>query len=260
MARLLHHAKDMAKPLPELEIGVVASDFHFPFHSPKGWSIFLQTLDRLQPMYVVINGDFVDFYAISDHAKHPARLARFEEELQASRAGLREIERLLPNAKLIYIDGNHEDRLRRYLWSKAPELHRTITISNLLDLSRWTHIDYKKHWKLGKMHFTHDVGVAGRTAVTRALDTYQHCVITGHSHRFQLVVEGNALGESKLSASFGWLGDVDQIDYMHEARANKDWALGFGVFRHDPTTGVVYVQPVPIVNSRAMVDGLLVVA
>jgi len=238
-----------------LEFGLVASDCHRPFHCRKAWAIFTALVEQEKPKYIVLNGDYVDFYALSRHDKDPARIVQFEYELTVAREGLRELEQLAPQAKLIYIDGNHEDRLRRYLWTKAPELSASITTPGLLDLSRWTHVGYKKHWRLGKMHYTHDVGATGRQAVARALDTYQHCVTTGHSHRFQTIVEGNALGESKVSASYGHMCDVDQVDYMHEAKAKKDWAVGFGVFWHDTTSGVVYTQPIPIIHGKALFHG-----
>jgi hypothetical protein len=63
------------------------------------------------------------------------------------------------------------------------------------------------------------------------------------------ICEGNATGEYKLSAQFGWLGDVDQIDYMSEAKARKDWALGFGVGYIHKTTGIAYLTPVPIIAA-----------
>jgi hypothetical protein len=69
------------------------------------------------------------------------------------------------------------------------------------------------------------------------------------------VVEGNAVGEQKLSAQFGWLGDVTQVDYMHKAKALKNWALGFGVGYYDPSSGYSYLTPVPIVKYTCVVNG-----
>jgi len=61
------------------------------------------------------------------------------------------------------------------------------------------------------------------------------------------VVEGTALGnEPKVAASFGWLGDVERIDYMHRAKARAGWALGFGFGTYQPKTGFMYLTPVPI--------------
>ena len=118
------------------------------------------------------------------------------------------------------------------------------------------HVDHE-YTRIGKLFVTHDVGAAGKYAVYQTLATYEHSIVTGHTHRLAYIVEGNAIGEYKVATQFGWLGDVDQVDYLHRAKAKKDWALGFGVGRLDPATGYVYLSPVPIVNGTCVVEGRL---
>lgn len=141
------------------------------------------------------------------------------------------------------------DRLTRYLQDKAPALFGTVSIPTLFNLKErgWVYTPYKDHTKIGKLRLTHDVGTAGRYAVHKALDTYQHSIVTGHTHRLGYLVEGNAEGEHKLSASFGWLGDASKIDYMARCNVNKNWALGFGFGYTNHTTGIAYLSPVPII-------------
>jgi hypothetical protein len=69
------------------------------------------------------------------------------------------------------------------------------------------------------------------------------------------VVEGTALGEAKLSATFGWLGNREKVDYMQRGKVMKDSALGFGVGYVHPRSGCVYLTPVPIVNYTCVVEG-----
>jgi hypothetical protein len=158
-----------------------------------------------------------------------------------------------------YLEGNHEFRLVRFIEERAPELHGLLDIPSLLNLEErgWTWTPYRQDIKRGKVHFAHDVGYTGRYAPYRTLDAFQHSVATVHTHRMALIVEGNATGESKVSASLGWLGDVAQVEYMHQARAKKDWALGFGVGYEDSETGHTWITPVPIVDSRCVVNGKL---
>jgi hypothetical protein len=89
------------------------------------------------------------------------------------------------------------------------------------------------------------------------LALYQHTVVAGHTHRMQYVVQGSAVGECKLGATFGWLGDVDQVDYMCRAKARSDWALGFGAGYIDPSSGFLYLVPVPVVEKTVMFNGRL---
>lgn len=230
-----------------LEPVVIVPDTHRPFHNVKAWSLFLKVARAYKPRHLVCIGDFADFYAVSDHDKSKERVNRFEEELDDVSRGLDELDSLGASNKL-YVAGNHEDRLTRYLM-KHQELAGVVTIPKLLDLKRreWKYTPYKHHTRLGAVNFTHDVGVASRGAVFRSLDLYQHSIVTGHTHRMMYVVEGTALGDApKVAASFGWLGDVDQVDYMNLAKARASWALGFGVGQLDTTTGYIYLTPVPI--------------
>ncbi len=212
----------------------------------------------LRPKHIVIIGDFADFFAVSAHDKDPERANRFDEELDDVEKGLDELDALGAENK-IYISGNHESRLKRYLM-KSPELSgRRITTQALLHLNErgWHHVEYKEHIKIGAAHWTHDVGVAGRNAVFKALELYQTSCVSGHTHRMAYVVEGSAIGEQKLSATFGWLGDVEEVDYMNKATARKNWALGLGFGYLEPESGHVYLTPVPIVKNTCLVNGVL---
>jgi predicted phosphodiesterase len=242
-----------------LEPILVVSDAHHPYVDHKAWKLMLKVAKDLKPKHIVIIGDFVDMFSVSSHSKDPARAGQLVKEVAAGEAALDELDELKAKNK-IYLGGNHEDRLQRYLQDKAPELFGIVNIPKLLQLKRrgWRYIDYKHDTRLGKLWLTHDIGTAGRYAGYKALDTYQHSVITGHTHRLSYIVEGNATGEVKLSAQFGWLGDAQSVDYMSRVKVLKDWALGFGVGYLDPKTGLVYMQPIPIIGGySACVNGKL---
>jgi predicted phosphodiesterase len=234
-----------------LKSALILSDPHRPYHDERAWQLMLQVGRAIQPHHLIVNGDLADFYSVSSHSKSPKRTLLLADELQDVRKGLDELDALGAEDKR-FIAGNHEDRLTRYLQDKAPELFDIVDIPELFKLAErgWTYTSYKDDTKIGRVNVTHDVGAAGRNAVFRALDTYQHSVITGHTHRMQYIVEGNATGEYKLSASFGWLGDRTKIDYMHRAKVFKDWALGFGVGYVHADTGIAYLTPVPIIDVK----------
>jgi hypothetical protein len=204
----------------------------------------------LRPHIVTVIGDLADFYAVSAHSKNPERARNLEWEVEDVNKALDELDSLEASDKR-FIAGNHEDRLQRYLQDKAPELFGIVNIPKLFRLKErgWQYTAYKDDTKIGKLYATHDVGSAGRHATFSALDTYQHSVVTGHTHRLQYIVEGNAVGEFKLSAQFGWLGDRTKIDYLHRASVNKNWALGFGV-GYISDDGIAYMVPVPIIQVK----------
>lgn len=231
-------------------------DLHRPFHDTRAWDLVLKVGKYLHPEHIVIIGDFVDMFLVSSHSKDPDRKKDLQWEIDDGNQGLDELDALGASSK-VYIAGNHEHRLKRYLRDKAPELFGTISIPTLLNLKDrgWKYVEYGDDARIGKLNLTHDVGVAGRNSTFKAIDKYQHSVITGHSHRLQYVVEGNAVGEYKLAAQFGWLGDRSQIDYIHRVNVNTNWALGFGYGYIHKNTGIAYVTPVPIVKYSCVVNG-----
>lgn len=234
-------------------------DTHRPYHDKQAWQVFLKAARIFKPQMIICMGDFADFYSVSRHAKHPHRDRKLKWELADVRRGLDELDALGAKTK-VFLSGNHCHRLARFLEDKAPELFDVIDIPSLFELPQrgWTYVPYGKHFKLGKVFHTHDVGATGRYACHKALDYYKKGVVTGHVHRIGYVVEGNLAGDTQVSANFGWLGDRKAIDYAQEGKVERDSALGFGLGYHNPKTGFVYLVPVPIIKNTCVIEGQLV--
>jgi hypothetical protein len=234
-------------------------DVHCPYHDVTAVDLVIKVLTSYQPDTIVIGGDFADFYAVSSHSKDPERIAAtsFTSEVRQSRELLGRFAKLAKTR--IFIEGNHEDRYRRYLADVAPELSGIATVPELLHIEKlgFSFVPYKSHVKIGKLSLTHDCGNAGRTAHLNAMDTFQGSIIINHTHRMSYTVEGDANGQAHVGAMFGWLGDITKVDYMHRIKANRNWALGFGIGYHDLKTDYVYVQPIPLVNYTCVVEGKL---
>jgi len=243
----------------KLEKILFIPDCHVPYHDKDAFNLMLKVGKAFKPDHAIILGDFADFYGVSSHSKDPNRALKLKEEIDATKDALDQI--ISIGAKNnVFVSGNHEDRLERYLRDKAPELFNFISIPKILELKEkgFKYTPYKQAYKIGKLNITHDTGVAGRFAHYKALDTFQHNIIIGHTHRIGYAVEGDAQGQRHLGAMLGWLGDVNEIDYMHQVKARKEWSLGFGIGYLDPKTGVVYVNPVPIINGTVVIEGELI--
>ena len=115
---------------------LVISDLHVPFHDPHAIELMLRIARDVRPAVVVINGDFVDFYGISRFPVPPIRRFAFHDEIRAARSMLEFLRNKFDSwdAEVIYLSGNHEERLRSYLWNKAKELAEieSLQMSNLL--------------------------------------------------------------------------------------------------------------------------------
>ncbi len=234
----------------------ILPDTHAPFHSERAWKLAMKVMRAHKPHTLVHMGDLADFFSVSSHSKDPTRVNTLAEELTVVRELRAEMDSLGAKTK-IFIAGNHEDRLQRYLQDKAPELFGLVDADKLIELSvnGWKVVPYKQHTKLGKLHLVHDTGQGGKYTTTRALDTFQASVVIGHHHALQYVVMGDARGGHQVGAQFGWLGSFDDVDYMHKVKAKRNWAHACGVGWHNTQTGYVYLQPVPFVNGTANFNG-----
>lgn len=241
-----------------LEVGMIIPDCHVPNHDTRAFSLMLKVGAFLKPKHLVILGDFADAESLSAHPPTKPGEEDFSRELAEVNQALDHLDALGATNK-VYIEGNHEFRLQRYIMERAPGLFRMLGWRECLRLHErdWSWVPYRKSTNIGKVHFTHDTGTAGMNAHRVSAQTFGGSAVIGHTHRMSFEVRGRFEGTPYLAAMFGWLGDAEKAaSYMHEAKA-ADWVHGFGVFHLEPYSGVVHVQPVPIVNGKCVVHGRL---
>ena len=105
-------------------------DAHVPHHSTAAFQIAIRACKRFDPDILVVLGDFADFYSVSSHDKDPARTQLLSIEVRAVRSCLAQLEALDVKRK-IFLMGNHEYRLQRYLCTRAPELFDMVEVHKL---------------------------------------------------------------------------------------------------------------------------------
>lgn len=232
-------------------------DTHVPFEDPRAWSLMLTVARALRPEHIVILGDFADMWAVSAHDKSPSRRDSLDSEMAAVAERLDELDAVGARSR-VYCEGNHEDRLNRYITRAAPELFDFVAYPKIQRLQErgWTWVPYREHYKIGKVFVTHDLGEAGVYAHARARATMGGNVVIGHVHRMGVTYGSTAEGTGHVSAAFGWLGDASQARYLPAAK-RAAWQLGFGLGYMEPTTGHVHLHAVPIVDYRCVVEGQL---
>lgn len=240
-----------------LDRWLLIPDCHVPYQDKAAFALMLRAAKVAGIKKAVILGDFMDFYSVSSHSKNPHRASLLQWEVDEGNAVFDVLGRAFE--EVIFIEGNHEERLRRYLEDKASALFDTVRVERLFRFKErgWRYIPYKAFHKIGKLHITHDLGKAGKYAHYDAMASFQGNAIIGHTHRIGYAVEGSVGGKAHIGAMFGWLGDFSQVDYMHEARARRDWAHGFGLAYFEPD-GCVHLVPIPLVNGKVVIEGKLV--
>nr|DAL61006.1 MAG TPA_asm: Calcineurin-like phosphoesterase [Caudoviricetes sp.] len=103
---------------------VIGSDIHIPFQDDRAVACFVKYCKEKQPEAIVLNGDVLDMFMLSKFTKGEGRNPL--EEITMCRGLLEMIRKACPTSEIYYVIGNHENRLEKYVLSKAPELASLI--------------------------------------------------------------------------------------------------------------------------------------
>jgi len=118
------------KPLKKI---FVFGDVHIPFHHINALLTTLYYgIEEVKPDEIIIIGDLFDFKGISSYLKD-IKERDLAKELKTSAEILKGMLELFDQAKrIVYIEGNHEERLYNYIYKNASELSGLF--SNPLEL------------------------------------------------------------------------------------------------------------------------------
>lgn len=240
---------------------LICPDLHAPYHDKKAYGCFLKVAKGWKPDGCVILGDFGDFHGMGAWPKDPRRVMPFSQEIAGVNKALDQLDAALGlDCWGVYLQGNHETRLERYVIDKAPALMDggIKEWDERLGLAErgWEVFPYKESLQIGELRLTHDVGRAGvNSARASLLDTGAN-ILFGHTHRLIAHYQGQLFGNPHVGMTCGWLGDPMAIDYRHRDSVRRDSIHGFATV-HMLKNGTFWATPVPIVNGLAVVDGVV---
>lgn len=233
---------------------IVLPDAHVPYHDKKATNLAKNVCAEIEPDVIVFIGDWVDCYSVSQYPKDPGRVKRLKDELEEAAFELHKF-RVHCN-EVFFTEGNHETRLSRFIAAKVPELYGLISVREHLGLGPAEWIPYREIKRIGKCHFTHEVGYCGKNASQQSLDAFGGNLVFGHTHRAGVIYDGNMRNEHHFCMNVGWLGDAGKIDYAHKPRV-KGWQHGVGLVVQDDR-GVSQAQFLPFVNKSCVVNNKVV--
>jgi len=172
-------------------------DLHVPHHSQEAWDVSLKVVEDLQPDIIALMGDMIDFYQVSRYLKDPSRQFQLQDDIDLTYEAIAQVREAAPRARIHYIEGNHEDRLKRYLLTRAPELYclRAITVPELLRLSDFN-ITYDTSVDVDGVNLTHGHIVRKYSGYTaKAMAEEYGTVVFGHTHRLGIYHKRDGRGE-----------------------------------------------------------------
>jgi UDP-2,3-diacylglucosamine pyrophosphatase LpxH len=211
-------------------------------------------IQEQRPEAIHILGDCCDMHSISTFDKDPMRRLNLQDELDCVRDLLTEIRDAAPRARIIYSEGNHEYRLRKYLRSEAKALAglRALTLDKLLDFKslRIKFQPQDRPYRIGHLLFTHGQYVSRWSGMSakRHYEQYGCCVIHGHTHRLGAFYHTDVMA-TKGSWEVGCLSTLNP-DYV----TAPDWQNGFAVVNHS-RNGCFSVELVALIRNQFFFRG-----
>lgn len=232
----------------ETERAIFLGDWHHPYHDEAAVELALAFTAWFKPHAVFILGDFLDFYEVSRFDKDPARLLDLQDDLDQGKRTLRRLRKAAPDAKIRYLDGNHEHRLVKYVW-EHPEISPLdcLKLPSLLGLAELgiSHHGYHEQLRWHGLLVEHGNRANKLSAYTaRAmLEARGVSGVSGHTHRLGTHYRTDFAGQ-RVWAENGCLCNL-RPEYVIGL---PDWQHGFSVARAVRGKDRFILESVPIVG------------
>lgn len=261
-------------------IGVL-SDIHIPYHDTKSLNMALEFLKKEGVDTILLNGDTIDAYNLSDYQKDP-NVRNHAYEMELLTIFLDDLKANFPKAEIVLKLGNHCARYEKFIYQKSPEfvgmhvmswkhlinirfekcktcegigVHNGIecpncengTVAN--NVSRGIHlVKNKRIVKAGKLNIIHGNEFNGTSSPVNAARAYsvkaKTNVMAGHLHQVSYHPEVTLNGETYGSWSVGCLCDL----HPEYAPYNK-WQHGFAIVEVEDN-GEFDVRNYQIINGK----------
>lgn len=277
--------------ISELKKGVIIPDTHIgyrrdsysqemlPFHDRRCLDIDLQLIRDIKPDLIVVLGDFLD---MPNWSKKFTRSPEFANILQASvKEGhwwLRNMRESAPEAQIVYVSGNHDSRIPRFLKSNTKAAYGVkpatatkddpdlVSVPNLLDLQslqiEWIgNYPDGGYWindNLVAEHGNKVSSVSGKSA-GKVLEDARESHVFGHVHRVESATKTaypkNGPKEYRAS-SLGCQVYLDnQGTPVPGQKKKQDWQNAVGVVEYEPNNGYFSITPILIYNGKMVFNG-----
>jgi len=174
------------------ELIAVINDLHIPYHDSRSLELVFDCLRDIKPDKLIILGDMVDFDALkSDRFRNDVEEINLQYELDQTYEILNQISQL-PIQERIFIKGNHEERLERYLAKEARSLSslKSLSLEELLKLEdfkfEFVNDRFSKYRGVLYSHIDRTSKYGGYSAKNIGVE-YAMDVVHAHTHKAGMV-------------------------------------------------------------------------
>jgi len=238
---------------------IVLADLQVPFQDKRAFELALKVAADMKPDFFIGLGDWADCFWWSRYKKQHGSLRpkgfpyhwNADGEKKAVQDTWALSRAACPNSRFIYLQGNHEERVRRIVQDLAPSTETKETdFEHAFQVRNWWDqtYPYEDALRIGHLWFTHGDVVRIHTAKCM-FEKWGTSICFGHTHRWEFYSRRTKNGEHHGAFGIPCLCDLD-AHYL----AGPNWSHGFAVV-HWVTSGLYNVTVVPVLPGYKCVYG-----
>jgi len=237
-------------------------DQHHPYHDQRSidiaFEVFAYVGGNALGNEVINYGDRGELSSCTTHPQEPDLVRKLTDDVRCVTDACIYEQKAFPLCKHVYVEGNHEDRFRRYLRDKAPELWGITELHKLIGIDKqenwhWIPYDHKQKYNpLGtEIYIKHEPeGSSAKAALANAGVSHLY----GHVHRNDMATKMRLDGQRIYAGSPGCMIDLEHKTFNYQKK-NSQWGQGFHIIYLDESDGHYWIDTVEIKKGRAMYGG-----
>ena len=183
-----------------MKTSLLLPDLHLGSHDDRALRVALRIAEITEPDEVVILGDWIDGHDFNSHGssdRREAKQAGYMSEIDMCNEILDWLQALPSVKRVVYVEGNHEFRVERFLTNQGNKFIRkqgdAFLPRELLSKGRkdFVWVDYNQPGKAPFIELApgvvacHGLSTAKHAAATHLTKVPGYSVIHGHTHRAQ---------------------------------------------------------------------------
>lgn len=230
--------------VPDLHIGWFRDDEGNlqPLHDPQFIEALIGVTRYFRPARIVFHGDNMDLAAFGTYVNHAGYLHTVRQTVKTTyEYYVRFREAAGEDCEIVYLLGNHEDRIRKRLEEKIPELAALAQAGSSVSVFSPRHFlrldelniqcyDYKERVYRDGILYLHGeiIGSDGGETTAKMLKKYGGRSAQGHTHRLGVNYHTDWTEDGEVE---GWAMEVGyggRMDGIVPGGKFQNWKRGFG--------------------------------
>ena len=231
--------------------GVFLSDVHMPENI--NLKPIFKYLEDLKPEMIILGGDILDakdMHGIDSFKVTQFNKSWYERDVKLLKDFLEKIYGIVPKAKIIYLEGNHEERYSRIMRKYPDTFKGDFDFARDakpagMDLKWIPYGGYNSFYRLGDSIFLHGTIYPDSHSKRYALDHTPYKCFYGHLHHFQAYTTRKSLAtmSPRYAVTCGCLSETTP---EWKKGAPNQWINGFMSFT---MTGKTVIPTVHLIEK-----------